>query len=128
MKRSEINFHRFWGVLSAAVALACISTSSLFAQTTSSNLRGYVPGPGGAPVSDAQVIARMTATNETRGTTTNAAGFYYLGGLRPGSYEITIRRVGVQPQTRPVTLRIAETLDLNVSTTDVATTLQTVEV
>ena len=111
-----------------AVALVCMASGGLIAQTPTGNIRGYVTGAGGGPVSDAQVIARMPATNETRGTTTNASGYYYLGGLRPGEYQITVRRVGVQPQTRPVTMRIGETLDLNVSTTDVATTLATVEV
>ena len=114
--------------LAIAIALVCIASGNLIAQTSTGNIRGYVTGAGGGPVPDAQVIARMPATNETRGTMTNASGFYYLGGLRPGQYEITVRRVGVQPQTRPVTMRIGETLDLNVSTTDVATTLATVEV
>src|SRR5258705_9326497 len=70
----------------------------------------------------------MPATNETRGTTTNVQGYYYLGGFGPGQYEITVRRVGVRPQARRVRMRIGETLDLNVSTTDVATTLATGEV
>ncbi|MFL5528391.1 MAG: carboxypeptidase regulatory-like domain-containing protein [Gemmatimonadaceae bacterium] len=128
MIRSNINFHRLCRAFLIALAVICTSSMTVLGQTTSANIRGYVTGANGAPVSDAQVVARMTATNETRGTTTNAAGFYYLGGLRPGTYEISIRRVGVQPQTRPVTLRIAETLDLNVSTTDVAAQLATVEV
>ncbi|MFL5631375.1 MAG: carboxypeptidase regulatory-like domain-containing protein, partial [Gemmatimonadaceae bacterium] len=128
MIRSNINLHRLYGASLIALAMVCTISAGLVGQTTSSNIRGYVTGANGAPVSDAQVVARMAATNETRGTTTNAAGFYYLGGLRPGTYEISIRRVGVQPQTRPVTLRIAETLDLNVSTTDVAAQLATVEV
>ena len=128
MIKTNIYLHRFRRGLAAAIALVCIVSGNLLAQTTTGNIRGYVTGPGNAPVSDAQIVARLTATNETRGTTTNASGFYYLGGLRPGSYELTVRRVGVAPQTRPVTLRIGETLDLNVSTTDVATTLETVQV
>jgi hypothetical protein len=70
----------------------------------------------------------MISTNETRGATTNSAGFFYLAGLRPGTYELTVRRIGLQPQTRTVQMRIGETLDLNVSTTDVAQSLATVEV
>ncbi len=128
MNTSRFKRNPFNRTLALILALVCIASGSLLAQTTTGNIRGYVTGPGGAPVSDAQVIARLTATNETRGTTTNASGFYYLAGLRPGSYELTVRRVGLSPQTRPVTMRIGETLDLNVSTTEVATTLETVQV
>src|SRR6266566_170700 len=120
MIKSNIYHYRFCRGVAATIALLCVVSGNLLAQTTTGNIRGYVTGPGNSPVSDAQVVARLTATNETRGTTTNASGFYYLGGLRPGSYELTVRRVGVAPQTRPVTMRIGETLDLNVSTTDVA--------
>ena len=128
MNTSMFKPRRFNRTLAMAIALACIASGNLLAQTSTSNVRGYVTGPGGAPVSDAQVIARLTATNETRGTMTNESGYYYLGGLRPGVYVITVRRVGVQPQTRPVTMRIGETLDLNVSTSEVATQLATVQV
>src|SRR5256714_2515739 len=120
--------HGFNRTLGTVVALVCIASVNLRAQTTTGNIRGYVTGSNGAPLSDAQVVVRMPATNETRGTTTNASGFYYLAGLRPGSYELMVRRVGLAPQTRPVTMRIGETLDLNVSTSELATTLATVEV
>jgi hypothetical protein len=115
-------------MLGLVVALVIITSGRLLGQTSTGNIRGYITGANGAPVPDAQITARMPATNETRGTTTNSSGFYYLGGLRPGVYELTVRRVGVQPQTRPVTMRIGETLDLNVSTTDVAAQLATVQV
>ena len=128
MNTSRFTRNSFYTMLAFVLALVFLASGNLFGQTTTGNIRGYVTGANGAPVSDAQVVARMPATNETRGTSTNSSGFYYLGGLRPGVYEITVRRVGVQPQTRPVTMRIGETLDLNVSTTDVATQLATVQV
>lgn len=128
MNRSKINLHRFCRGIASLLALVCFAGGSLRAQTTTGNIRGYVTGANGAPVSDAQVVVRMPTTNETRGTTTNSSGFYYLAGLRPGAYEMTVRRVGTQPQTRPVQLGIGQTIDLNVSTSDVATTLATVEV
>ena len=128
MNTSRFKPQHFYRTLAMVIALVCIASGSLLAQTTTGNIRGYVTGPGGAPVSDAQVIVRMPATNETRGTTTNASGFYYLAGLRPGTYVLTVRRVGTQPQTRPVQMRIGETLDLNVSTSEIATTLATVQV
>jgi len=128
MKISKFKMHRLYPTLALLLTLVCVGSLNLSAQTTTGNIRGYVTGDNGQPVADAQVIVRMPSTNETRGTTTNSAGFYYLAGIRPGNYELTVRRVGLQPQTRPVTMRIGETLDLNVSTSDVATTLATVEV
>ena len=128
MNTSKFTLRRFINALAIALGVASLASTTSVAQTTTGNIRGYVTGPGGASVSDAQVVARMLATNETRGTTTNASGFYYLAGLRPGTYELTVRRVGLSPQTRPVTLRIGETLDLNVSTTEVATQLEAVQV
>src|SRR6266853_149261 len=128
MNTSRFKPKHFYRALAMIIALVCIASGNLLAQSTTGNIRGYVTGPGGAPISDAQVGVRMPATNETRGTTTNASGFYYLAGLRPGSYVVTVRRVGVQPQTRPVQLGIGQTLDLNVSTSEVATTLATVNV
>ncbi|HWE41909.1 MAG TPA: carboxypeptidase-like regulatory domain-containing protein, partial [Gemmatimonadaceae bacterium] len=121
------NVNRWLGGAAVVAALLGLGGTA-GAQTASSNLRGYVNGPGGAPVGDAQVVARSTATNQTRGTVTNSSGFFYLGGLRPGAYEVTIRRVGFTPQTRNVQLPIGETVDLNVSTEQVATQLAAVQV
>jgi Carboxypeptidase regulatory-like domain len=128
MNTSRFKQQRLYRTLAMVIALVCAASAELVAQTSTANLRGYVTGASGAPMSDAQVIARMPATNETRGTMTNSSGFYYIGGLRPGNYEITVRRVGIAPQTRNVAMRIGETLDLNVSTSDVAATLATVEI
>jgi hypothetical protein len=107
------------GVLAALPA-------ALAAQTATANLRGVVTGAGGAPVTDAQVAARYVETNQQRGTITNAAGFYYFGGLRPGRYEITVRRIGFAPQTRTVQVQIGRTHDLNVSIAEAAVQLATV--
>src|SRR5687767_1545375 len=84
----------------ALAALVALGFGSASAQTSTGAVRGYVTSAGGGPVGDAQVVARLAATNETRAATTNAAGFFYLPGLRPGSYEISVRRIGFEPQSR----------------------------
>jgi len=124
------NVNRWLGGAAVVAALLGLggSGNTAGAQTATSNLRGYVTGPGGAPVGDAQVVARSTATNQTRGTMTNASGFYYIAGLRPGAYEVSLRRVGFTPQTRTVQLPIGETVDLAFSTEQVATQLAAVQV
>src|SRR6476469_6068670 len=84
-------------VVAALLGLGATGNTAA-AQTATSTLRGYVTGPGGAPVGDAQVVARSIATNQSRGTMTNASGFFYIAGLRPGAYEVSLRRVGFAPQ------------------------------
>ena len=109
-------------LVAGALALGGLSAfpGALAAQTATSNLRGYVRGANDTPVPEVQVIARLVTTNQQRGTLTNAAGFYYLGGLRPGQYEVTTRRIGLAPQTRTVQLQIGQTLDLNLAVTEAA--------
>ncbi len=128
MNTRKINLQRVRQLLFAALALVCFVSGSLSGQTATGAIRGYVTGPGGTPIADAQVVARLAATNETRGATTNSAGFYYLPGLRPGTYEVSVRRIGLQPQSRTLVLPIGQTLDLNVVTGQVATQLATVQV
>lgn len=103
--------------LLAAAALplapAALARAVLRAQTVTGTVRGVVRNAGGAGVGDVQVAARNTATNQTRGALTSASGTYTLGGLRPGTYALTIRRIGFAPQTRPVTVQVGQTLDVN---------------
>jgi len=124
------NVNRWLGGAAVVAALLGLGGTGnpVAAQTATSNLRGYVTGPGGAPVGDAQVVARSITTNQTRGTMTNASGFYYIAGLRPGAYEVSLRRVGFAPQSRNVQLPIGETVDLGFSTQQLATQLAEVQV
>lgn len=129
MESIKLNYARFTWAIALVVAIVGLAAGSndLLAQTSTGAVRGYVT-VSGAPVSDAQVIARLAATNETRSASTNSAGFYYLPGLRPGTYEITVRRVGLQPQSRTIVLPIGQTLDVNVATGEIAQQLAAVQV
>ncbi len=100
----------------------------LGAQTVTGTVRGYVRGAGGAPVGEAQVGARNTATNQQRGTLTSAQGAYTLGGLRPGTYELSVRRIGFSPETRTVTVQIGQTIDQDFTVGATAQTLAAVQV
>ncbi|MEO8563854.1 MAG: carboxypeptidase regulatory-like domain-containing protein, partial [bacterium] len=96
-----------------ALSFLALGTADSGAQTYTSNLRGYVRTATGDPVSDAQIVTRDVETNQRRGTTTNGAGYYYIGGLRPGQYEVSLRRIGFEPDSRPIRLAIGQTHDLN---------------
>ena len=115
-------------VTALAVVLASLGSDTLGAQTFTSNLRGYVRTAAGAPVADAQVGTRDVETNQRRGTTTNATGYYYIGGLKPGQYEVTVRRIGFEAQSRPIRLAIGQTHDLNFTAGQTTVTLSAVEV
>ena len=112
--------------LLATILSACLAITAA-AQTSTGNIRGTVTDAQGAPVADAQVAARDVETNVQRSATTSAAGFYYLGGLRPARYELTVRRLGFQPQTRTVQLQIGQTLDIDFQTGQTSVQLEVVE-
>ena len=79
MTSSSLGYQRLLRAFVFAVATPlCLWSGSVSAQTSTGAVRRYVTGPGGQPIAEAQVVARLAATNETRGSTTNAAGFYYL--------------------------------------------------
>ena len=65
-------------------------------------IRGYVRDEQGSPVASAQIVARSIGMGTTRSATTNADGFYYIGGLRPDQYDLSTRRIGFAPQSRTV--------------------------
>jgi len=98
------------------------------AQNATGNIRGYVRTQDGAPAPSVQVTARETSMGTTRGTATNADGFYSLMGLRPGSYELTVRRIGFAAQTRTAVVQIGATNLQDFSLTANATQLASVVV
>lgn len=110
------------GLLAMALAVLAPATGAL-AQTTTGSIRGYVKDQSGAPLAEAQVLARNVDMGVSRGTLSNAEGFYNLAGLRPGSYELTIRRLGFTMQTRAVTVSIGETVSLDLQMQQAATQL-----
>lgn len=116
--------------LSFALALlfATVAVTRAAAQTSTGNIRGTVSDAQGAPVADAQVTARDLETGVQRSASTSVTGFYYLGGLRPARYELSMRRIGFEPQTRTVQLPIGQTLDVDFQTGQATVQLGAVEV
>jgi hypothetical protein len=115
-------------VVALAAALIAASPALIAAQTTTGAIRGYTRDAAGAPIEGAQVTARNIQMNVSRNTVSNASGFYNVAGLRPGAYEVTIRRIGFSPRTSSVQVQIGQTLDLDVQLAQSAATLQTVSV
>lgn len=61
---------------------------------------------GGAPIADAQILARNVESGIQRTTISHDQGFYVLPGLIPGTYDVTVRRIGSSPITRRVLVQI----------------------
>ena len=125
MNTSSINIHRFWRGVAAAIALLCIVSGSLFAQNSTGTIRGTVSGGGGAPLGSAQIVARNTDNGVQRGTQSDDAGFYTLAGLVPGTYNVTVRRIGSAPENRTVVVQIGTTQVQDFSLTQQAAQLAT---
>lgn len=98
------------GLLAGAAAMLPRAAT---AQTTTGSIRGYTRDPQGAPVPGVQIGARSTTMGVTRGAVSNADGFYNLAGLRPGTWELTVRRIGFAAQTRTIEVQIGQVLDAN---------------
>jgi len=97
--------------------------TALSAQTTTGAVRGYVRDSSGAPLADAILTARSVEMGLERNTRSNANGFYNVAGLRPGMYEINVRRLGYSVQTRSVQVPIGEIVTLDLVMQQTATQL-----
>jgi hypothetical protein len=113
-------------LLAGAFALLVPLTAD--AQTTTGSIRGYVRGPNATPITDAQISARNTELGQTRAAGTNSSGFYSIPGLRPGRYEVTVRRLGFSAQSRAVDVPIGQTVTFDVQLQEAATQLSGVTV
>jgi len=109
MNSSKINFHRFCRGLAVAIALLCIASGNLLGQNSTGTVRGTITGAGGTPIGSAQIVARNTNSGVQRGTQSDDAGFYTLAGLVPGTYTVTVRRIGSAPENRTVVVQIGTT-------------------
>lgn len=84
-----------WKKLSGGAALAVLASAAIVqtatAQQTTSAVRGTVMGPGGAPVTNADIRIVHTPTGAAQSTGTNSAGVFDAQGLRVGGpYTITV--------------------------------------
>ncbi|MCH7564939.1 MAG: TonB-dependent receptor [Gemmatimonadetes bacterium] len=108
-------------------ALALVPAS---AQSPTSAVTGTVRDSVAAqPLDDVTVVARNTATGYEYPASTSATGRYWLRGLSPGTYDVTVRRIGLRPAVRRgVVLAIGRTVTLDFTLTSAAVELAAVEI
>ena len=120
--------NRLGRAVAAAILAVTIGASSLGAQNTTGSIRGYVTTGEGGPATGATVTATNIANAAARSSIASDRGFYVLTGLVPGQYDVSVRRVGLSPQTRRQTVGIGQTIQLDLTLTNVAAQLGTVTV
>lgn len=88
----------------AIVTLFLPSASGPSANATpvsGATLKGRIIGPDGAPIPR----ARVAIENETHMALTDQNGAFVLGGVRPGTRDVSVRALGYQPTETVVALR-----------------------
>ncbi len=114
--------------LAAAAVILVATATPAFAQNSTGTVRGTITGANGVGVSDAQVTARNVESGVQRGTMSRTDGFYVLPGLIPGTYDMSVRRIGTTGQTRRVVVQIGATQIQDFALANAAIQLSTVVV
>jgi outer membrane receptor protein involved in Fe transport len=101
--------------LRLSLLLALLAPAVSLAQQGSAELRGRVLDAQEGALPGAAVIARNQETGMFRQVTSNADGTYFLSGVVPGTYEITVELTGFKRTTRrDVRIEIGKTATLDV--------------
>lgn len=102
-------------LLKLLVSLA-LTVSLCSAQAIFGSIQGTVTDESGAVLANAKVTARNTSTGVTANATSNGAGLYFIGDLRPGPYDVEVEITGFQKLARRgLSLRVEDRLRVDLS-------------
>src|SRR3954465_10620914 len=97
-------------------AVACLSSSLLFAQGTSGRITGHSSDPSGAVLTNVMITATNQATGVGRSTQSNESGDYTFLDLPVGTYSLTFELSGFKKNIRrDVSLDVNQVITLNVT-------------
>lgn len=107
----------------AVGALALVASSAVYAQETTSAVRGTVTGDGGSAVAGATVTIVHLPSGTRSSTVTEATGAYSVRGLRVGGpYEITVQASDYEAnKLGNVFLTLADTARIDIDLSSAAT-------
>ncbi len=101
-------------LLIVGMVLLSLGSSNAFAQATASGtIQGTVTDKSQAVVQGAQVTAKSKATETTRTTTTNDAGYYRFELLPVGTYTVTITKAGFASLSETIEILIGQMTTVN---------------
>jgi hypothetical protein len=103
--------HEFWLKLTViALGLLLLSGGKLFCQADTGSISGTITDTSGAVVPGVKVTIVAIATGQQRTLTTDNAGRYSSGPLRPGQYKVEAEHQGYQRLTsQNILLQIQQT-------------------
>ena len=82
----------------ALIALALLGLlfmgPSLFAQSDTASITGFVRDPSGGVIPNANVVITNEATGAERRAVTNESGYYIVSSLPAGFYTVTVEATG----------------------------------
>jgi hypothetical protein len=99
------------GILALATLIlgsVTLPNPAAFGQNVSVNggsIQGTISDPSGASISNATVVIASKETGFSRTLTTDAAGYYSVGPLNPGQYQVTITAPGFQKDVVETVIR-----------------------
>jgi hypothetical protein len=106
----------FAGLLPAATWAQGVTTAAVSGRVTSQQGQG---------VANARVGVTNTATGASSGVTTRSDGRYFIPGLQPGQYRVSVSAIGFAPVAdRQVTLTLGQTAELEISLSPQAVALE----
>ena len=93
------------------ILVAVFTGTVVHSQNSKATLSGLVRDTSGAVLQG----ARITLEPAAQPSSTNAQGSFFLAGLDPGKYKVTVTFVGFKPETREVDLAVGQNAQLNVT-------------
>src|SRR5918912_1809019 len=105
--RGKARLFLFGSLLSMLILFA--SATALFAQATSSTLRGVVKDPQGAVVPTATVTLTSVQRGDERQVKTSDDGAYVFTSVDPGPYTLKVEKEGFKTYQQKLTLSPSET-------------------
>jgi hypothetical protein len=129
MSRSRSSWNRAIGFAAIVTLVVSLWVPRLVrAQVAGATLSGTVSDASGSAVPGASIAVKNTETGVSRDVTTDAAGFYNVPNLSPGSYEVTVTAQGFSKLVHSgITLTVGAQQALNLGL-QVGQVSQTVEV
>src|SRR6516225_9013228 len=86
------------------ILVAVFTGTVVHSQNSKATLSGLVRDTSGAVLQG----ARITLEPAAQPSSTNAQGSFFLAGLDPGKYKVTVTFVGFKPETREVDLAVGQ--------------------